>query len=64
MNIDFEELKEMIKADLDGQVDLSEFEVFWQKFTAQNESMIYGWIGEALLNHYLRYLELKEAITK
>jgi len=64
MNIDIDELKEMIKADLDGQVDILEFEVFWQKLLAKNESFIYGWIGEALLNYYLRYLELKEAITK
>jgi hypothetical protein len=64
MNIDFNELKSIVTERLEGQADINDFDNFWEKRTSQNDEMIKQWVGEALLNNYLRYVELKSMVTK
>jgi hypothetical protein len=64
MNIDFNELKAIVRERLEGQADLAEFDKVWEKRTSQNERMIHEWLGEALLNNYLRFIEIGEMVTK
>lgn len=64
MNINFDELREIVLERLDGEVDVAEFDKVWEKRTTQSEDAINQWLGEALLNNYLRYLEIGSMIEK
>ena len=62
--VSFEDLRDIIKNDLEDQVDIKEFDIWFDKRMKATNVELEFWLSEAILNNYLRYLELKALIGK
>jgi len=63
-HIAFDELKEVVKCRIAEEADHEDFDNWFEKRVSDSEFMLYEWLGEAILNNYFRYLELKSNISK
>ena len=60
MNVDLEEVKEIALKQLANNPKSKEFpfDAFWESMTVKHKESINHWLAEAVLNNYLRYIEL------
>ena len=64
MKIELKTVGLIVRERLEGQVNLKDFDLFWEDLMNRSEDMKYQWVAEGMLNSYLRWLELGEKITK